>query len=77
MEWAVVDEPAKKSRTISSALTISIKCEIRSVDFAKSKGIFTEFNQGKQQSGESRAPKFALEISKAREDAMKKEELNL
>jgi hypothetical protein len=44
---------------------------------AVSKGILTEFNQGKQQSGESRAPKFALEISKAREDAMKKEELNL
>ncbi len=46
------------------------------LDKAVSKGILMEFNQGKQQSGESRAPKFALEIAKAREDTMKKDELN-
>jgi len=38
--------------------------------------ILTNFNQGKQPTGEARAPKFSLQIDKARKDKIKIEELS-
>jgi hypothetical protein len=44
----------------------------RSVDL----GILKDFKQGKQPTGEPRAPKFLLDINKARKDSIKIDELN-
>ena len=43
---------------------------------AISKKILLDFNQGKQPSGEPRAPKFSLHLEKARQDKLKIDELN-
>ena len=41
-----------------------------------SQKILIDFKQGKQPSGEPRAPKFSLQLEKARKDKLKIEELN-
>jgi hypothetical protein len=43
---------------------------------AISQKILIDFKQGKQPSGEPRAPKFSLHLEKARQDKLKIEELN-
>lgn len=40
-----------------------------------SNGIIVDFNQGRQPSGEKRAPKFSLQVNKARADSVLKNEL--
>jgi len=42
-----------------------------------SNGSLTEFKQGRQPSGEARAPKFSLKLSKARKDKIKIDELDI
>lgn len=50
--------------------------DFEDLERAIANGVITEFKQGKQQSGETRAPKYSLQINKARTDKIKKDELN-
>ena len=47
------------------------------LDRAVASKVLKEFKQGKQPTGEPRAPKYLLDINKAREDKIKIDELNL
>lgn len=47
------------------------------LDRAVANKVLKEFKQGKQPTGEARAPKYLLDISKARTDKIKIDELNL
>lgn len=51
--------------------------DLDQLDRAVSESVLKEFKQGKQPTGESRAPKFLLDITKARTDKIKIDELNL